>query len=542
MAAVTSRVNRLFSASSVPLNLENDDFGHEEHSDRKSYSRVRRLSKRLSATFKSSFTLREHDIEIDADNKNESENISASTLDLKNKPHNNNTSHVKRALGRVFSLQHFNDSDAVFRDATTPTSSSANGRHNSVIATSKHNLMMTSANHAHSSIDIRTATTNDNSIKTTDNSIKTTTSNRNSSGTDVKEPSRERLRRVFSTPEPGGHQRISSPYGKLEHYTKLEQLGEGSYATVYKGVSKRNNMFVALKEIALQEEEGIPFTAIREASLLKDLKHANIVRLHDIIPAKEHLVLVFEYLHTDLCFYLEERPYGVQPNNAKLLLFQLLRGLTYIHKKKILHRDIKPQNVLLSNRGDLKLADFGLARAKSVPSRTYTHEIVTLWYRPPDVLLGSRHYTTSLDIWGVGCIFVEMISGSPVFPGVKSARDQLSKIFKVCGTPRKDDWPMIEKCEYTHDSFEVYRKTPLAHQAPRIKTIAYAEELAENMLQLKPRERISAEAAMKHIFFADLPKSVHTLADGISIFTVKGVKMVEDHKSKPKSKSFGHFV
>jgi len=227
----------------------------------------------------------------------------------------------------------------------------------------------------------------------------------------------------------------------------------------------------------------------------------------------------------------------------QLLLFQLLRGLNYIHKKKILHRDIKPQNVLLSNRGDLKLADFGLARAKSVPSRTYTHEIVTLWYRPPDVLLGSTHYTTSLDIWGVGCIFVEMISGFPLFPGVKSARDQLSKIFKVCGTPGLDEWP-VTKSEYKHDSFEVYTKLPLSHQAPRIKTMPYAEGLAEIMLQINPRERISAEAGMKHIFFADLPKGVHSLASGVSIFTVPGVRMAEDNKTrdKPKSKSFGHFV
>jgi len=504
MSAMTSHVNRLFSDSSVPLEIENDDFCHEEIPDRKSFSRVRKLSKRLSATFKSSFTLREHEIEIG--DRNGEESKSASTLDLKSKSNNNTTtSKTKRTLGRVFSLQHFNDSNGLFRE-------NSSDRQNEQLSIK--NPMTNS--YVQSSIDISTQA--------------------------MASPN-NRLRRVLSTPEPGTNTRGFSPYGKLEHYTKLEQLGEGSYATVYKGVSKKNNIFVALKEITLQEEEGIPFTAIREASLLKDLKHSNIVRLHDIIPSKEHLVLVFEYLHTDLCIYLEERPFGVQSNNAKLLLFQLLRGLNYIHKKKILHRDIKPQNVLLSNRGDLKLADFGLARAKSVPSRTYTHEIVTLWYRPPDVLLGSTHYTTSLDIWGVGCIFVEMISGFPLFPGVKSARDQLSKIFKVCGTPGLDEWP-VTKSEYKHDSFEVYTKLPLSHQAPRIKTMPNAEGLAEIMLQINPRERISAEAGMKHIFFADLPKGVHSLASGVSIFTVPGVRMAEDNKTrdKPKSKSFGHFV
>lgn len=116
----------------------------------------------------------------------------------------------------------------------------------------------------------------------------------------------------------------------------------------------------------------------------------------------------------------------------KLFLFQLLRGLSYCHKRRVLHRDVKPQNLLISEIGELKLADFGLARAKSVPSHTYSHEVVTLWYRPPDVLLGSTEYSTSLDMWGVGCIFVEMISGMAIFPGVRDTFDQLDKIFKVC--------------------------------------------------------------------------------------------------------------
>lgn len=493
MAAVAARMNRLFSATSVPMDLQKDEFCNDEIPDRKSFSRVRKLSKRLSATFKSSFSLREQDIDIN--DNSEEETHSSATLDLKNQE--------KRSLGRVFSLQHFNDNNAMFRENTM-------------------------SNNA----------TNINAINS--NSV-TTQSSIDISNIDA----RGRLKRILSSPDTG-NTRLYSPYGKLEHYTKLEQLGEGSYATVYKGLSRINNIFVALKEIQLQAEEGIPFTAIREASLLKELKHANIVRLHDIIPAKEHLVLVFEYLHTDLCIFLEERPYGVHANNAKLLLFQLLRGLHYIHKKKILHRDIKPQNVLLSNRGDLKLADFGLARAKSVPSRTYTHEIVTLWYRPPDVLLGSTHYTTSLDIWGVGCIFIEMISGFPLFPGVKSPRDQLNKIFKVCGTPHGDQWPVV-KGEYAEDSFERYPKLRLSHQAPRIKTIPYSEELAERMLQINPRNRISAEAAMKHIFFADLPKAIHSLPDASSIFTIAGMHMYNDMKNsdgggKPKSKSFGHFV
>lgn len=139
----------------------------------------------------------------------------------------------------------------------------------------------------------------------------------------------------------------------------------------------------------------------------------------------------FNFQHTDLSQYLERHSGGLDPRNVRLFLFQLLRGLAYCHKRRVLHRDVKPQNLLISEVGELKLADFGLARAKSVPSHTYSHEVVTLWYRPPDVLLGSTEYSTSLDMWGVGCIFVEMITGMAIFPGVRDAYDQLDKIFKV---------------------------------------------------------------------------------------------------------------
>uniref|UniRef100_A0A8D3CY99 Cyclin-dependent kinase 14 n=1 Tax=Scophthalmus maximus TaxID=52904 RepID=A0A8D3CY99_SCOMX len=247
-----------------------------------------------------------------------------------------------------------------------------------------------------------------------------------------------KLRRHSSPSSP-----TSPKFGKADSYEKLEKLGEGSYATVYKGKSKVNGKLVALKVIRLQEEEGTPFTAIREASLLKGLKHSNIVLLHDIIHTKETLTLVFEYVHTDLCQYMDRHPGGLHPDNVKLFLFQLLRGLSYIHQRYILHRDLKPQNLLISDTGELKLADFGLARAKSIPSHTYSNEVVTLWYRPPDVLLGSTDYSTCLDMWGVGCIFIEMIQGVAAFPGMKDIQDQLERIFLVLGTPSEDTWPSV---------------------------------------------------------------------------------------------------
>ncbi|RWS31691.1 cyclin-dependent kinase 14-like protein [Leptotrombidium deliense] len=315
-------------------------------------------------------------------------------------------------------------------------------------------------------------------------------------------------------------------FGQLQAYVKLEQLGEGSYATVYKGFSNLLNKVVALKEIRLQPEEGTPFTAIREASLLRGLRHANIVTLHDIIHTKENLTFVFEYVQTDLSQYLEKHSGGLNPKNIKLFLFQLFRGLEFCHEKRILHRDLKPQNLLISEIGELKLADFGLARAKSVPSRTYSHEVVTLWYRPPDVLLGSTDYSTSLDIWGVGCIFIEMIVGSAAFPGVKDTCDQLDKIWRVLGTPTEETWKGISYYpNYIPENLTFHKPKPLSHFFPKLANIKNAEEIAYSCLQLQPEKRITAENALRHKYFKELPNKIHSLSPQTSIFTLSACKL-----------------
>ncbi|GFN89567.1 cyclin-dependent kinase 14-like [Plakobranchus ocellatus] len=333
-----------------------------------------------------------------------------------------------------------------------------------------------------------------------------------------------------------------SPFGRADSYNKLEQLGEGSYATVFKGFSSLTQQVVALKEIRLQEEEGAPFTAIREASLLKGLRHANIVTLHDIIHTKETLTFVFEYVHTDLSQYLEKHPGGLNTFNAKLFLYQLLRGLAFCHQRRILHRDLKPQNLLISQIGELKLADFGLARAKSIPSHTYSHEVVTLWYRPPDVLLGSTQYSTSLDMWGVGCIFTEMISGQATFPGMKDAFDQLNQIFKMLGTPTEQDWEGVTRfSNYDLKKLELYPQQSLACCIPKLSYVAHAEELASRFLQMQPEYRISAEAAKRHEYFQDLPPRIHDLPDGSSIFHIPGLRLLQETSDlAPTSSSSQH--
>ncbi|XP_073407622.1 cyclin-dependent kinase 15 isoform X2 [Dendrobates tinctorius] len=316
------------------------------------------------------------------------------------------------------------------------------------------------------------------------------------------------------------------PFGNASSYLNLEKLGEGSYATVYKGISRINGQLVALKVISMKAEEGVPFTAIREASLLKGLKHANIVLLHDIIQTRETLTFVFEYVHTDLAQYMAQHPGGLLPYNVRLFMFQLLRGLAYIHHQHILHRDLKPQNLLISYLGELKLADFGLARAKSIPSQTYSSEVVTLWYRPPDVLLGATDYSSDLDIWGAGCIFIEMLQGYPAFSGVSDAFEQLEKIWSVIGTPTEETWPGVSQLpNYKTEWLTLSGKQSFGSVWERLSRTMGAEDLAYKILKGCPRERISADDALLHKFFSTLPCQLYQLSDVRSIFTVPGLSL-----------------
>ncbi|VIO86853.1 Uncharacterized protein BM_BM2050 [Brugia malayi] len=315
-------------------------------------------------------------------------------------------------------------------------------------------------------------------------------------------------------------------FGKLETYEKLEKLGEGTYATVYKGRSRLTEKFVALKEIRLELEEGAPCTAIREVSILRDLRHANIVTLHDIIHTERILTLVFEYVDRDLKQYLDDCQDVISMKNVRLFLVQLLRGLNYCHQRRVLHRDLKPQNLLINEKGELKLADFGLARTKSVPTKTYSNEVVTLWYRPPDVLLGSTDYSTHIDMWGVGCILFEMISGHALFPG-SAVEEQLLLIFHMLGTPSSTSYPqMCNSTTFRLCRFPHYRPNVLQNACPRIDQ--HANDLLHRLLQYEGRKRLSAADALQHSFLQCLPRAVFELSDCESVMSVPGVRLVKD--------------
>ncbi|MES1910834.1 MAG: cyclin-dependent kinase 5, variant 2 [Cercozoa sp. M6MM] len=261
---------------------------------------------------------------------------------------------------------------------------------------------------------------------------------------------------------------------------------------------------LALKTIQLEsEEEGIPSTAIREISLLKQLQHANIVRLYDVVHTDRELTLVFEYLDQDLNKYLGRYQNGLEPIRIKSLLYQLLDGISFCHENRVLHRDLKPQNLLINREGELKLADFGLARAVGIPLRSLTHEVVTLWYRSPDVLLGSRNYTTPIDVWSVGCIFAEMVTGTALFQG-RDNDDQLQKIFAVLGAPDPQVWPGVRELPLWRDELDTGVRKNLRDHFPREKLCDHGLDLLAKMLRYNPEERISAREAMAHPYFEEL--------------------------------------
>ncbi|GKZ58802.1 cyclin-dependent kinase 5 [Aspergillus niger] len=281
-------------------------------------------------------------------------------------------------------------------------------------------------------------------------------------------------------------------------FRKLEKLGQGTYATVYKGRNRATNELVALKEINLDAEGGVPSAAIREVSLLKRLIHENILTLHDVVNAEDKLVLVFEYMDNDLKRYIDARGSPLDTATAKSLVYQLLRGIFFCHENGIVHRDLKPENLLLDQNGRLKLADFGLGRAFGIPISTFSNDVVTLWYRSPDVLLGSRTHNTSIDIWSVGCIMAEIYTGSPLFTGT-TEEDQLLKIFHIRGTPTELSWPGISQLPQYRTGFPLCSPQDLQYLIPQIDPSGIG--LLEHMLQLRPEARISAADALQHPWF-----------------------------------------
>ena len=198
----------------------------------------------------------------------------------------------------------------------------------------------------------------------------------------------------------------------VERYQRMDVLGEGTYGVVYRAVDKTTGKVVALKKMRLDRtEEGIPQTALREVSILQEIHHVNIVNLLDVICADGKLYLIFEFVEQDLKKALDKQRGPFTGLGLKRMVYELLEGLYFCHRHRIVHRDLKPANILLTADNTIKIADFGLARAFQVPMHTYTHEVVTLWYRAPEILLGEAHYSPAVDMWSVGIISYVLLCG-----------------------------------------------------------------------------------------------------------------------------------
>ncbi|XP_006205546.3 cyclin-dependent kinase 9 [Vicugna pacos] len=301
---------------------------------------------------------------------------------------------------------------------------------------------------------------------------------------------------------------------EVTKYEKLAKIGQGTFGEVFKAKHRKTGQKVALKKVLMEnEKEGFPITALREIKILQLLKHENVVNLIEICRTKASpynrckgsIYLVFDFCEHDLAGLLSNVLVKFTLSEIKRVMQMLLNGLYYIHRNKILHRDMKAANVLITRDGVLKLADFGLARAFSLakngqPNR-YTNRVVTLWYRPPELLLGERDYGPPIDLWGAGCIMAEMWTRSPIMQG-NTEQHQLALISQLCGSITPEVWPNVDK-------YELYEKLDLVKGQKRkvkdrLKAYVrdpYALDLIDKLLVLDPAQRIDSDDALNHDFF-----------------------------------------
>jgi len=298
-----------------------------------------------------------------------------------------------------------------------------------------------------------------------------------------------------------------------ERYKKVSQLGEGTFGVVYEALDNENlNVKVAVKQIKQGKfEDGVNWTALREIKLLREIQHENVVGLIDVFATQKHVYLVFEYCEVgDLEDIIrDDRP--LQPSDVCSYLQMTLKGIQACHDAWVLHRDLKPANLLIHANGSLKIADFGLARLFASPERDMSSQVVTLWYRAPELLFGAKQYGTGVDIWSIGLIFAELIKRVPILPG-RSELDQLTKIFHLLGTPTESDWPGLSSLP-SYMEFTPKPAVPMEQILPT--STKETRDLLKLMLQLDPNKRPSAQEALQHPFFVGPSAIMPTLPQNL---------------------------
>mmetsp|Transcript_21216 Transcript_21216/g.63319 ORF Transcript_21216/g.63319 Transcript_21216/m.63319 type:complete len:363 (-) Transcript_21216:41-1129(-) len=299
-------------------------------------------------------------------------------------------------------------------------------------------------------------------------------------------------------------------------YSVDKQIGEGVYGKVMRAREGATGRTMALKKVKTDltaEREGFPITALREIQILKQLAHENIVALNEVALGTEDksVYLAFEYLDHDLSGLIEASGAGMTEDHVRCYARQLTRGVAHMHSLEILHRDIKASNLLISNRGHLKIGDWGLARGKADGDgkQHYTNRVITLWYRPPELLLGATKeedgYLPSIDVWSIGCILAELLYQRPILPG-NTEIEQLSLIFELCGTPTVEDWPGVANLPLWEtfgpqggDGSDDDDDSSVKPRVLRERFAAFeksALDLVDEILVHNPEKRVTARAAL----------------------------------------------
>ena len=280
-------------------------------------------------------------------------------------------------------------------------------------------------------------------------------------------------------------------------------VGSGTYGKVFKAINVYTKNLVALKKIRMEgERDGFPVTAVREIKLLQSLKHPTIVNLQEVMVEKNDCFMVFEYLSHDLTGLLNHPTFNLEPAHKKDLAKQLFEGLDYLHRRGVLHRDIKAANILVSSEGQLKLADFGLARFYAKRRQLdYTNRVITIWYRSPELLLGETQYGPAVDIWSAACVLVEIFTRHAIFPGDGGEISQLEKIYAVLGTPNKQQWPGLVDMAWFELLRPTARRPNVFEEKYKERVTPAAYELLVNMFQYDPNRRPSASDVLEHPYF-----------------------------------------